>query len=95
MLLLDDVYDIMGEEKFAQVTTNAFKTYLVIYSRCRSLDQWTHPISDQQLAQTGNYCLNLAETPPAFNQSEPNRQTERSRYWLLLLPSNCQLNTLK
>ena len=50
MLLLDDVYDIMGEEKFAQVKTNAFKTYLVIYSRCRSLDQWTHPISDQQLA---------------------------------------------
>ena len=50
MLLLDDVYDIMGGEKFAQVKTNAFKTYLVIYSRCRSLDQWTHPISDQQLA---------------------------------------------
>ena len=50
MLLLDDVYDIMGEDKFAQVKTNAFKTYLVIYSRCRSLDQWTHPISDQQLA---------------------------------------------
>ena len=50
MLLLDDVYDIMGEEKFAQVKTNAFKTYLVIYSRCRSLDRWTHPISDQQLA---------------------------------------------
>ena len=50
MLLLDDVYDIMGEEKFAQVKTNAFKTYLVIYSRCQSLDQWTHPISDQQLA---------------------------------------------
>ena len=50
MLLLDDVYDIMGEDKFAQVKTNAFKTYLVIYSRCRSLDQWTHPMSDQQLA---------------------------------------------
>ena len=50
MLLLDDVCDIMGEEKFAQVKTNAFKTYLVIYSRCRSLDRWTHPISDQQLA---------------------------------------------
>ena len=50
MLLLDDVYDIIGEEKFAQVKTNAFKTYLVIYRRCRSLDQWTHPISDQQLA---------------------------------------------
>ena len=50
MLLLDDVYDIMGEDKFAQVKTNAFKTYLVIYSGCRSLDQWTHPISDQQLA---------------------------------------------
>ena len=32
MLLLDDVYDIMGEEKLAQVKTNAFKTYLVIYS---------------------------------------------------------------
>ncbi|HHZ92686.1 TPA: ArsR family transcriptional regulator, partial [Candidatus Poribacteria bacterium] len=25
-------------------------TYLVIYSRCRSLDQWTHPMSNQQLA---------------------------------------------
>jgi hypothetical protein len=94
MLLLDDVYDIMGEDKFAQVKTNAFKTYLVIYSRCRSLDQWTHPISDQQLASK-LYYLHLAETPPAFNQSEPNRQTERSRYWLLLLPSNCQLNTPK
>ena len=50
MLLLDDVYDIMGEDKFAQVKTDVFKTYLVIYSGCRSLDRWTHPISDQQLA---------------------------------------------
>ena len=53
MLLLDDVYDIMGEKKFAQVKTNAFKTYLAIYRRYRSLDQWTHPISDQQLAKLG------------------------------------------